>query len=127
MGSAISSISNQGVLATNSGNNTSFASLSTSQLTQPGTYRITAYVSLYGTAPTSADANNVKLVVGGSSQILPIPASAGAGSPYSFTVELDGATAISLQSATAGPSVATYSGMLVAEYLGRNGNLARYR
>lgn len=126
MAGSITSISSQGVLAAGSGNNVAFATLShTSQVTQKGVYRIRAYVSLYGTAPTAADANNVKLVVGSTSEVLPIPAAAGAGAPYEFEVSLDGATDVVLQSATAGPSVATYSGMLVAEYLGSMGQLRR--
>lgn len=126
MSGAITSISSEGVLASNSGNNVAFVTLShTNQVTQKGQYRIKAYVSLYGTAPTAADANNVKLVIGSTSQVLPIPATAGAGQPYEFYVSLDGNTDVTLQSATAGPSVATYSGMLVAEYLGSMGQLRR--
>jgi hypothetical protein len=126
MAGSITSLASEGVLAAGSGNNVAFVTLShTTQVTQKGQYRIKAYVSLYGTAPTAADANNVKLVVGSTSQILPIPAAAGPGVPYEFYISLDGNTDVVLQSATAGPSVATYSGMLVAEYLGSMGQLRR--
>jgi hypothetical protein len=127
MAASISSITAEGVLATLSGAGVAFVTLShTNKVTQPGMYRIRAYVSLYGSAPTSADANNVELVIGSNIQILPIPAVVGAGIPYTFMVQLDGSTDVVLQSATAGPSVATYSGMLVADFLGRNGQLAKY-
>lgn len=127
MTSAITSISDEGVLAAGSGANVTFVTLShTSQVTQKGVYIIKCWVSLYGTAPTAADANNVKLVIGSTSQILPVPAVAGpSNGPWEFEAVLDGATDVTLQSATAGPSVATYSGLLVADYLGAIGGLRR--
>lgn len=127
MAGSITSISSEGVLNTGAGANSAFVTLShTTQVTQKGVYRIKCWVSLYGSAPTAADANNVKLVVGSTSQVLPVPAVAGSpGAPWEFTVSLDGNTDVTLQSAGAGPSVATYSGLLVAEFLGSMGQLRR--
>jgi len=124
----ISSIASEGALAAGAAANVAFVTLShTNQVTQAGVYRIRAYISLYGTAPTTADANNVSLKVGSSVQVLPVPAVAGSpDSPYTFMVTLDGNTDVILQTATAGPSVATYSGMLVADFCGSNGQLMKF-
>lgn len=126
MAATISSIVAEGALGAQT-SNTTFVTLShTSQLTQSGVYRIRAYVSLYGTAPTAADANNVVLKVGSATQTLPVPAVAGSpDSPYEFMVQLDGNSDVILATG-AGTPVATYSGMLVADFLGRNGQLAKY-
>lgn len=125
MAGIISSISNQGSLAGGQGANQTIVQLTGAVLTQPGVYRVRAYVT-YGSGPGAADASNVKLVCGTSSEVLPMAAVAGPYGPYEFKVMVDGSTLISLQTATAGPSVAAYTGMLVAEYLGRNGQLAKY-
>lgn len=123
MSGSITSISAEGALAAQTAN-TAFCTLSKTKTTQKGVYRIKAYVSLYGTAPAAADAGNVTLVVGSTSQVLPIPVTAGALGPWEFYITLDGNTDVVLQSG-AGTPVATYSGMLVAEYLGSMGQLRR--
>lgn len=122
----ISSIVSEGALAAQTPA-TTFVTLShTTQVTQAGVYRIRAYVSLYGIAPTAADANNVVLKVGSTSQTLPVPAVAGSPDyPYEVMVTLDGATDVTLVTG-AGTPVATYSGMLVADFCGSNGQLAKF-
>jgi hypothetical protein len=122
----IASIVSEGALATQTPA-TTFVTLShTTQVTQAGVYRIRAYVSLYGTAPTAADANNVSLKVGATAQVLSVPAVAGSpNSPYTFMVTLDGNTDVTLVTG-AGTPVATYSGMLVADFCGSNGQLMKF-
>lgn len=125
MTSSISSIVSEGFLASQSANLV-FVTLShTTQLTQPGVYRIRAYVSMYGAAPVTNDAGNVVLKVGSTAQVLATAAVAGSDGPYTFMVQLDGATDVTLVSGGVVPT-ATYSGMLVADFCGRNGQLAKY-
>jgi hypothetical protein len=125
MTSAITSIVSEGVAAASA--NSTFVTLShTNQVTQAGQYRIRAYVSLYGTAPVAGDANNVVFKVGSATQVLPVPAVSGSpDSPYEFIVTLDGSTDVLLVTGGTVPT-ATYSGMLVADYMGMNGQLSRF-
>lgn len=126
MAVGISSIVSEGALASQSASLV-FVTLShTNQLTQAGVYRLRAYVSMYGTAPAAGDAGNVLLKVGAASQVLAVPAVAGSpNAPYQFMLTLDGSTDVTLVSGANVPT-ATYSGMLVADFCGSNGQLAKF-
>jgi hypothetical protein len=71
-----------------------------------------------------ADQDNMKLVVGSTSQKLAVPGTDGYWGPFAFMLNLDGSTDVTL--ASIGTSVGAYTGLIVADFLGRNGQLAKY-
>lgn len=125
MTSAISSLNATGSIATAQSTGTTIATISHStQATQPGVYRVTAYVVLGG-APAAGDINNVVVTVGSATFTLPVQAVAGSSPFVRFMVDLDGSTDIVMKTG-ANSNTATYSGTLVADYFGKNGQLAKY-
>jgi hypothetical protein len=125
MAGVLTSPSQDGSLAPGTGV-AAFVTLSHTVLTRPGVYRIHAWVGMSGTVG-AADNDNVKLVVGATSQKLAVPGVDGYYGPFHFQAELDGNTDVVLSSATAGPSVATYTGLIVADFMGPQGGLGSFQ
>jgi hypothetical protein len=99
---------------------TAIATLSHTVLTQKGQYRINVYPTI-GAGVGANDANNISLVVGGSTVVLPVAAVSMGYGPYSFIASLDGNTDV-VAKVGANASVGAYSVLLTAEYLGPMGN-----
>lgn len=125
MAGSITTINQPGNVAAVAGIGAVIATLSHStQVTQKGVYRITAYAAV-GAAPGAADANNIVVAVGSTTLTLPIVAVAGYGTqPVSFNVSLDGNTDVVMK-VGASNNVAPYSGLLTADFLGAMGGLKR--
>lgn len=125
MSGFITTISQPGSVASAAGANTAIATLSHStQVTQKGVYRCTAY-AVVGAAPGAADTNNIVVTSGSTTLTIPIQPVAGSFSgPISFNATLDGATDI-VAKVGASNNVAPYSVVLTAEFAGPMGGLRR--
>jgi hypothetical protein len=122
MASAISTISSTGAKAGGTTTGTVIVALSHStQVTQAGRYKVAVYGSI-GSGVGVNDAENISLVIGSSTVVLPVAAVAGGFGPYYFDVTLDGSTDVS---AVVGAltSVGAYDVMLTADYKGSIGGL----
>jgi hypothetical protein len=122
MAGSITSLSADGTLAAAAGA-ASFVTLSHTLATQPGVYRVRVWAGISGTIG-AADQDNMKLVVGATSQKLAVPGTDGYWGPFDFMLNLDGSTDVVL--ASIATSVGAYTGLIVADFLGRNGQLAKY-
>jgi hypothetical protein len=125
MAGSISTISQAGSSVATAAAGTAIATLSHStQVTQKGVYRITAYAAV-GAAPGANDVNNIVAAVGSTTVVIPVVAVAGyASEPVSFNATLDGSTDVVLK-VGGNAAVAAYSGLLTAEYAGPMGGLRR--
>jgi hypothetical protein len=123
MAGSITGLWNTGSAAGTSVSGTAVCTLSHTVLTQKGQYRITVYPTI-GAGAGANDAGNIQLVVGSSIINLPVAAAAGSAGPYSFTVSLDGNTDVVVK-VGANTSVAAYSALITADYLGAMGQIRR--
>lgn len=121
----ITSLSADGTLAPGAGASVAIATLSHTKTTQAGVYRVRCSVAISGTVG-AADNDNIQFVIGSTSQKLAVPGADGGYGPFSFMVMLDGSTDVVLSTASAGPTVGTYYGLIVADYCGSNGQLAKF-
>lgn len=124
MAGSITSLSADGILAAGTVGATSFVTLSKTLTTQPGQYRVQVWAGISGTVG-AADQDNMKLVIGSTTQKLAVPGTDGYWGPFKFQVVLDGNTDLVLSS-VAGTTVGAYTGLIIADFLGRNGQLAKY-
>lgn len=125
MSGSISTISQPGSSAALAASGTPIATLShTTQVTQKGVYKITAYAAI-GAGAAAADVNNIVVAIGSTTITIPIVAVAGfSAQPVSFNATLDGSTDVVLK-VGGSAAVAPYSGLLTAEFLGAMGGLRR--
>lgn len=120
MTNAVTTISNNGFAAIGSVAGVALATIPAASLGSAGPYRFTIQLSAVA-AGAAADVNNVKLVLGSSSEIIPFTPASGIQGPWVVEGILDGNTAAILETATAGPSTIVYYGYIKADYLGPYG------
>lgn len=125
MTSAITTLNSTGTVAATTASGTAIATLShTTQVTQAGVYRCTAY-AVIGSGPGVNDTDNIVVSVGSSTLTLPVQPVAGSlAGPIYFDVTLDGSTDI-VAKVGAQAAVASYSVTLTADYRGRQGGARR--
>lgn len=123
MAGSISQLTNYGSAAGASNAGTNVCTLSHTVLTQKGQYEITVYPTI-GAGAAAADAGNIQVTIGSSTVTLPVAAVSGPGGVYKFIAALDGATDVVVKVGGA-TSVAPYSALVTAEYLGSMGQLRR--
>lgn len=121
--SGITSIFNTGNVDAAAAAGSAIATLSHTQLTQKGVYRVTAYASVGG-APGANDTDNIVITCGSTTLALPIQPVSGPSGPISFFVSVDGASDV-VARIGANACVAPYSVTLTAEYMGASGGLRR--
>lgn len=121
MTNAVTSISGSGTAAIGSAAGVLIAQIAAASLGKAGSYRFTIQLIALA-AGAAADVNNVQLLLGSSSVVVPLIPAAGVQPVWTVDGVLDGATAAILQTATAGPSTIAYYGVLKAEFLGAAGS-----
>ena len=124
MANTITTISKSGSAAAASAAGVTIAQISAATLGSAGPYRFTIQLVAV-TAGAAADVNNVQLLLGASSVVIPFTPASGTQQQWIVEGILDGATAATLQTATAGPSTIAYYGTLKADYLGPYGGNRR--
>lgn len=125
MAGSITSLSADGVLAAGTTGPSVFVTLSHTKTTRPGVYRIRCYAGISGTVG-AADQDNIQLVIGSTTQKLAVPGTDGYWGPVTFMANLDGSTDVTLSSVSASASVGAYTGLIVADFCGSNGQLANF-
>jgi hypothetical protein len=121
MTNAVTSIIGEGSAASDSAAGVTVAEILAANLGAAGPYRFTIQLSAVA-AGAAADVNNVELVLGSSSVIIPFTPAEGIQETVTVDGVLDGSTAAILKTATAGPSTIAYYGWIKAEYLGATGS-----
>jgi hypothetical protein len=113
---------------------TAFCTIPAANLRRAGVYRIKAQVAYTGAAlgapeqTVGATPGNVGLFLGAANMgSIGMPAVPSVFMPFSFTVELDGLSLVSLNSILTPTAAVLYWGILEADYLGSQGGLGQFQ